>query len=327
VSLWILSRSASDLASALRVPWPAHLVALLVVALEVTARGARVWCVARGLGVPLSLAGAVRAQLAGDALGAVTPSRVGVDPAKLTVYRRHGVRTGVGGALILAELGSEAAVLILCSAVIALAASGMRWVALGLFGYAAIITSAGVAALVLFRPPGTDPPRLWSWLRLGPGRWAGLRRAIEEFRTNAKGLRSLSPRWGLAVLGVTLLHMAARVAILPILVLAFAGVGTPSGSGVFEAIVLRSFFVLYATALLPPPGGGGGVEFTFAAVLSGTLGADALAATVLWWRLYTFYLSAAVGGLLLFLPRFRARQEGDDPADEGEQVLSASADT
>ncbi len=327
MSLWILSRSASDLASALRVPWPAHLVALLVVALEVTARGARVWCVARGLGVPLSLAGAVRAQLAGDALGAVTPSRVGVDPAKLTVYRRHGVRTGVGGALILAELGSEAAVLTLCSAVIALAASGMRWVALGLFGYAAIITSAGVAALVLFRTPGTDPPRLWSWLHLGPGRWASLRRTIEEFRTNAKRLRSVSPRWGLAVVGVTILHMAARVAILPILVLAFAGVGPPSGSGVFEAVVLRSFFVLYATALLPPPGGGGGVEFTFAAVLSGTLGADALAATVLWWRLYTFYLSAAVGGLLLFLPRFRAHQGADDPTDEGEQLLSASADT
>jgi uncharacterized membrane protein YbhN (UPF0104 family) len=122
--------------------------------------------------------------------------------------------------------------------------------------------------------------------------------------------------------------MAARVSILPILVLAFAHLDIPSGSGVFEAVVLRSFFVLYATALLPPPGGGGGVEFTFAAVLSGTLGPNALAATVLWWRLYTFYLSAAVGGLLLFLPRFRAHHVQDDPAgEETESFLSAPADT
>jgi hypothetical protein len=66
--------------------------------------------------------------------------------------------------------------------------------------------------------------------------------------------------------------------------------------------VLRPFFVLYTTALLPPPGGGGGVEVVFATLLGGVLPDAMLASALVWWRVYTFYLGAALGALVLLGP-------------------------
>lgn len=59
--------------------------------------------------------------------------------------------------------------------------------------------------------------------------------------------------------------------------------------------------LLYAGSLLPPPGGGGAVEITFIAALTSVVGGVELAGTLLWWRVYTFYLGALAGGLVLVL--------------------------
>jgi uncharacterized membrane protein YbhN (UPF0104 family) len=157
---------------------------------------------------------------------------------------------------------------------------------------------------------------------LGAGRWASFLRTTREFREHTGRLRRLRPRAVLGILAATVLHIGARVAVLPLLVLPLAtGMFVPLGT--FPELVVRPFFVLYATALLPPPGGGGGVEVVFAAVLSGLLGPALLAATLVWWRFYTFYLSAALGGLALFLPGIvgawtdrRGPPEDPRPTDE-----------
>ena len=111
----------------------------------------------------------------------------------------------------------------------------------------------------------------------------------------------------MAVLTATLAHIGARVAILPLLVLPVGGLAsTPLPSEGLTPLVVRPFAVLYGSALLPPPGGGGGVEIAFATALGDLLQPQVLAAALLWWRVYTFYLGALLGGLLIVARRLRA---------------------
>ena len=112
-----------------------------------------------------------------------------------------------------------------------------------------------------------------------------------------------------ARLAATIVHMACRLAVLPLLLTPL--LADPPSAGLLGDLILRPFFVLYATALLPPPGGGGGVELTFVAALGGTLDSATVGVTLLWWRLYTFYLSALAGGVMLLRPRRYSTIAGD----------------
>lgn len=279
-----------------RVPPWAHLITLAAFGVEVLARGARVFFVARGLGLRLTLGTSIRAQLAGDALGAVTPSRLGSDPVKIAVLRRDGLGMGQGGALVLAEMVSEATILLAAATVIAVLVPGVGWwVALGVGGYAVTVVAAGAAALVASGLWGPRVPTLWTALRLGTVRWLALEAAAARFRAHARKLTGLPISSVAGALGAGALHILCRLAVLPVLAIA-SGVSITADAS-WTDLVLRPFFILYATSLLPPPGGGGGVELTFAAVLAAVLPPAALAATMVWWRWYTFYLGALLGWL------------------------------
>ncbi len=284
------------------VPASAHALAALAVTIELLARGARVACVAAGLGLPVSLATSVRAQLAGDALGAVTPSRVGSDPAKLSVLRSGGVGIGAAGALVLAEMAAEVLVLVIAALAILALRPALWWVALGVGGYAVAVSAAWMAAIGVTRwaAPSLEPPRGWRRLRLSERRWRDLFRLAHAFHLHARALRRVPARFAAAALAAGALHLAARLALLPALMSAAGATGLG-----FSDLVLRPFFVLYATALLPPPGGGGGVEVAFAAALGGALPPAHLAAALVWWRIYTFYLSALIGWLYLGVSNLR----------------------
>lgn len=302
---WVARRAGADAATTLtRVPASAHAAALAAFSAELLARAARVTFAARGLGIPLGLGASLRAQIAADAVGAVTPSRVGSDPTKLAVLRDAGVRVGPAGALLVAEMVAEMAVLVALSALLAAGLGGMPWVALGLLGYVAVATAGLVAALAAARWAGEAPPRLWIRVGLDAEAWNALRRVAAEFLAHTRRLRRLPRRWVGAVLAATVVHIAARVAVLPTLVLPLLPQGV-GAAAVLPDLVLRPFFVFYATALLPPPGGGGGVELVFAAILQPALAPGLLAATLVWWRVYTFYLGAALGGLVLVVPGLR----------------------
>jgi hypothetical protein len=93
-----------------------------------------------------------------------------------------------------------------------------------------------------------------------------------------------------------------------------AGTASLPPGGATE-LVLRPFFVLYTTALLPPPGGGGGVEVVFATLLGGVLPDAVLASALVWWRVYTFYLGAALGALVLLGPGVAAPWRGTGSED------------
>ena len=54
--------------------------------------------------------------------------------------------------------------------------------------------------------------------------------------------------------------------------------------------------LFYGGVVVPAPGGGGFIEGAFAATLGSAIPAGIFAASLLWWRFYTFYLYLLVGG-------------------------------
>jgi uncharacterized membrane protein YbhN (UPF0104 family) len=99
--------------------------------------------------------------------------------------------------------------------------------------------------------------------------------------------------WGVTTL--TAAHIAGRLLVLPVLVLAVAP-GLP-----LAPLLAWPFFLLYAGAIVPAPGGGGAVELGFTAGLDSTLPLAQLAGLLIWWRWYTYYLGVTLGGLCLAL--------------------------
>jgi uncharacterized membrane protein YbhN (UPF0104 family) len=97
---------------------------------------------------------------------------------------------------------------------------------------------------------------------------------------------------------ITLVNIAARVAILPLLAQAL------DQPPPLAATVVGSFALLYAQAVIPTPAGAGAVELGFLGGAAGNLGAAETQLLVVW-RLYTTVLGT-VAGLALGAWRFHA---------------------
>jgi uncharacterized membrane protein YbhN (UPF0104 family) len=55
--------------------------------------------------------------------------------------------------------------------------------------------------------------------------------------------------------------------------------------------------LFYGGVVVPAPGGGGFIEGAFAATLRDAIPPTLFAASLLWWRFYTFYLYLLVGAV------------------------------
>ncbi len=292
---WVALDTGVSLAGATGlIPLPFQLLAVAAFLLSLLGRGARIALLARGLGARLGLVEAAATQLTGEAAAAATPSRTGSDPARLLFLKRLGVDLPTGISVLAGEIMAEGVVLAVLVPLLALSLPGSRAVALGALPYAAASLALPFAAFFLVRRPGSRiPPRPWSALGLTEHRWREFRVGARRFRSKALALTRLDRGTITAVLLVSLVHVLARLSILPLLAWGVAP-GAPLAPLVAWPLVL-----LYTGSLLPPPGGGGAVEITFIAALSSVLGESALAGTLLWWRLYTFYLGAMAGALIL----------------------------
>jgi len=283
------------------IPVPYHLGALGAFLLSLLGRGARITFLARGLGARLSLVGAISTQLTGEAAAAVTPSRSGSDPARVLFLRKLGLDLPTGIAVLTGEIMAEGVVLGSLIAVLLWALPGYRTVVLGALPYAATSLTLPASAFLLLRRSGRRrPPRIWQALGLNELRWRKIRLAAWRFRSKALSLRGLGRRTVSAVLLASLVHAVARLSILPVLA---SGLVLPSALG---PLVAWPLLLLYTGSLLPPPGGGGAVELTFVAALTPVVGEAALPGLLLWWRMYTFYLGASLGAVLLFVGLGRA---------------------
>ncbi len=278
------------------VPLPNQLAALAAFLLSLLGRGGRIALLARGLGTRLTLSGAVATQLTGEAAAAATPSRSGSDPVRLLFLRKLGVDLPTGMAIIVGEIMAEGIALSLVILVLLVLLPGSTAVVLGALPYA--LTALAMPFLAFFlarRRGGRQPPAWWVRLKLRPLQWRKLRAGARRFRWKGRELARLKSRTVAAVVLVSLVHILARLSILPLLTL---GVRPDAP---LEPLTAWPLLLLYTGSLLPPPGGGGAVELSFVAGLESTLGPGSLAGLLLWWRLYTFYLGALAGALVLIL--------------------------
>lgn len=298
-TVWVAARVGASPGDLIKIPAQAHLLALAAMSVEMLSRAARVRLLAGAVGVPLRFWTALRSQFAADAAGAVTPSKVGADPAKIWIMGTDGASLGGRGAVLLGEMAWEASVLLVVAVVLTLFAPISRAVPLAILSYAAMVFVLGGLAVWAARSAGTQPPGWWSTLRLTPARWHALQEQGRAFIEHAVDLRRVPWTVNLVILGVTLSHMAARVLVLAALIQGWTGI--PEGG--LTALILWPFALLYLGTLLPPPGGGGVLEVGFASALDGVLSSAVLPAALLWWRFYTYYLPAMVGGLVLMSGR------------------------
>jgi len=92
---------------------------------------------------------------------------------------------------------------------------------------------------------------------------------------------------------LTMLSMAARVSILPVIVSIFVPLEN------LASAVLGSIGLLYSQLILPTPAGVGGVELGFAAGLAGSMDTAAVVSAMAIWRFYTLGLPAGFGAAFL----------------------------
>ena len=266
--------------------WWAHGVALALVAIDILVRAIRLRLLL-GLGRAPRLIEAVAVNAYGDAASALTPARLGGEPARFVALKRYRVET----AAALVVLAAERVIDLSLVAIVTAASLGF----LGTRGFRDVTTlfrravspaylpwvGAVVALLVL---SGAAAWHLRS--RFPPVVEHSLRAALQETRRLSAPAIS-----GAAAL--TLVSMVARISVLPVLLLSFTAV---RGAG---AVFVGSFALIYSQLFLPMPAGVGGVEVGFLAGVAPMLVAGDAAALLLAWRLYSLVIPAGLGGVLL----------------------------
>jgi len=267
-----------------------HLIVLGLLALDALVRGVRFQRL-----VPMPLARAVSVNLAGDAAASLTPVGIGADPVRYAAHQRAGSATSALLAAFGTELGVGLATMVLLAAALALVFSaaaaewGRRLAVLFTPAWALrmavlVILPAALSLAVLVRFRRRLPPRILHPVRAG----------FELMRRRPPGEIAL-------VVALTMVSVAARTAILPVLAARVPG----ASSGL---LVVGSFLLLFGQTSLPTPAGAGGVELGFVAGFSGLLRGRDVAGLLAVYRSYTLLLGLAVGAvLLLWRPRERRR--------------------
>jgi hypothetical protein len=75
------------------------------------------------------------------------------------------------------------------------------------------------------------------------------------------------------------------------------GPALPFTRDALAPLVLWPLALSYGAAVAPAPGGGGVVEAAFGATLAGAIPATIFGASLIWWRVYTFYAYVLLGGV------------------------------
>ena len=266
-------------------PSPAlHLAALALCATEVVVRAVRLRLLVPGA-PHVSLWQAVTINAYGDAASAVTPGRVGGDPARFLGCRRAGVETpralaGLGVEALIDWVLLAVATVILGLAFADTAAAGARHLVTLATGPKARL----VVVLVLALAIASAGAARWYRRRIPTGALGSLAGAWQ--RARQLGWPSVT-----LAASLTAISMALRIAILPVLVAGQPGFAT-------GAVLLGSFTLLFGQLVLPTPAGAGAIELGFVGGFAGTMSTAALATLLVAWRVYTLILPAGLGALL-----------------------------
>lgn len=282
-------------------PWPVHLMALATVGAEMLTRTFKIQASARACAIPLRFGTAWRVCLAGDFAAAITPARSGAEPARFLVLAEHGTPPAQRVLVLFLELFLEMWSLVLVCSGLALLFQGRGSSTVGLLalvgGYSTVVLGIGAAGWVLSRRNARGPVPPWlATIGMGAGAWRSLQRLLRGLRSAVGSLRRAHPGRMLLAFGGSVLHVLFKVTTLPLLVF-LSDPAFPLTMDSLAPLVLWPLALFYGGAAVPAPGGGGLIEGAFAATLESAIPPAIFAASLLWWRFYTFYLYILVGGL------------------------------
>jgi uncharacterized membrane protein YbhN (UPF0104 family) len=262
----------------------AHVICCLLVAIDLITRALRFQWLLAGLRTPVSFAEAFVMTTVGDAAAAITPNRVGAEPARLAAAAFAGVPVTAAVVAVTIE--------ILCTLPVTVGVAG--WLALI---YAPRWWHSAKPLLA------ETASRTWPWIVVlmvaGIVAWVVVRRLLPKASTKVKrGTRRAwayarrMPAWPLlASVPLTFVGLAARVAILPVLALTLP---FPPPMGL---LTFGSFALLYAQILVPTPSGAGVIDLGFVGGAVGDLGEHHRQLLFIW-RMYTTAAVVAIGGVV-----------------------------
>jgi uncharacterized protein (TIRG00374 family) len=263
------------------------------VTFELTLRSAKIALSARACGIPLQFGTAARATLGGDFATAITPARTGAEPARFLVLREAGVPAAKALLVLFLELFIELVSLVLIAGVLlaVLPASGaLKGVAAMVGGYATVVLGLGAGAWAVSRKRAAGPAPRWARsIGFGAGGWRRVQIALRHLRGSVDALQHA--RWSIMLgsLACSVLHICGRLMTLPIIILSFGAQAD------LTALILWPLVLLYGGALIPAPAGGGAMEYGFGAIMDDILSPEVLAASLIWWRFYSYYVYVLLG--------------------------------
>lgn len=280
----------------LGLPWWTHLVLLAAVGLEILSRVLKIVFSARAIGVPTPFGVAARTILGGDFAASITPSRSGAEPARFLVLTEAGTPVASVLLILFLELFLE----MISLAVIAVG-FGLVWheesgMIRGLLAtvavYAMGVLGAGALAYYIASRGGNGPPpAAIRAIGVNAAAWRRIQLSLRSLRSSLGSLRRAHVGLMGSALLMSIVHVLARLLALPIIVRSY-GEQAP-----VSALVLWPMALLYGAAVAPAPGGGGVVELAFKAALGGVLPARLIGTSLIWWRVYSFYLYIAIGAI------------------------------
>mgnify|MGYP002630381977 FL=1 len=277
-------------------PLWAHAAAFAAVLLEIVTRSVKIRWAASALRIPLRFDTSLRVCLGGDFAASITPARSGAEPARFLFLAEDGIAPAPALLILFVELLLESWTLVALCVVFLVVFNGQGGV-MGLMtaligGYALLVLAAGGAAYVLAHRHARGPGPLWAAsVGLHAGRWRAIQRALRSLRTNIGALRHARPGPLIAAFIASVMHVALKLVVLPIIALAL------DPTLPLSDLVVWPLVFLYGGAVAPAPGGGGAVEFGFQFAFSASMAPAVLAGALLWWRFYTFYLYVLLGGV------------------------------
>ncbi len=259
----------------------AHLLCVALVLVDLLVRAWRIQWIVQGLGHPLPFWNALVLNAWGDAACALTPLRIGGEPARLAGMLRSKVPAAAAFVAISFEVLAAWPVIIVAGGWLAWRHAPSWWsTAAPRLGQAAVeswpwVLAVAVVSLVLW----------WYATRVASPAVRHVRRPVRRAMVYWRRM----PRWPLvASMPLSFLNLASRVAVLPVLALTLPN---PPEIG---PMLVGSFALLYSQLILPTPSGAGAVDLGFLGGAVGDLGSGA-GWLLLAWRFYTNGVGVLLG--------------------------------
>jgi hypothetical protein len=173
-------------------------------------------------------------------------------------------------------------------------------------GYATFVLGLGVAAYVLSKGRTGGPPPEWARsLRVNAFAWRWVQRALRHMRTSVESVRGAHLGWLSLALIASIAHIAARLTILPAIVLLYDRTAS------LAPLIFWPLALIYGGAAVPAPAGGGLMEVAFKATLGSAIPPAVFGAALIWWRFYTFYIYVPLGAVAAGHLVLRAMRRGE----------------